>query len=314
MTRWWTMKNAAGDPTVGELSIYGPIGSDGSLGSWLFDELTPASFKAELDELGNIQTLNVMINSPGGDVFAGQAIHSMLVRHPAVVNVYIDGLAASTASLVAMAGDQVIMPRNAMLMIHDPYVDEGGNAREHRQMADALDVVRESMIAAYQRKSELSHDELVALLEAETWMTAEQAVSRGFADQIEASQAVTAAQLRPGVLAVNGLEMDLTHYRAVPERWGAEPRRDDAAAASLTKRDAERALVAAGAPRAFAKAIVHSGYPSGGPAEPEPSEATPESEMLPAVTAEDGQRLNPLRLNYTRSLIAGSLAGAGGMK
>lgn len=238
--RWWTFRNAVDDPSVGELSIYGLIGGDGDPFAWLLDEVTPAQFKAELDALGNIQTLKVMINSPGGDVFAGQAIHTMLWRHPATVQVYIDGLAASTASLVAMAGDVVIMPRNAMLMIHDPSVDAGGNARDHRQMADSLDVVRESMIAAYQRKTELSHDELVTLLEAETWMTAERAVAQGFADQIEASQAVTTAQVRSGVVAVNGLEIQLEHFKHPIELWEhAAPIRNESQPPRVTVTDQE---------------------------------------------------------------------------
>lgn len=260
MKRFWQFRNAVDDPKIGELSIYGLIGGDGDPLSWLLDELTPAAFKAELDELGPIGRLDVMINSPGGDVFAGQAIHSMLVRHPATVHVYIDGLAASTASLVAMAGDVVRMPKNAMLMIHDPYVDEGGTAREHRQVADALDVVRESMIAAYQHKTELSHDELVTLMEAETWLTAEQAVAQGFADELETRQAVTAARVRPGVVAVNGLEVNLERFKHPAEMWEYAAQLRDELPAALTKRDAERALVAAGASHRFAKALLARGW------------------------------------------------------
>lgn len=308
MKRFWTFQNAVGDPSTGELSIYGPIGADGDLGSWLFDEVTPAQFKQELDDLGNIQTLNVTINSPGGDVFAGQAIHSMLARHPATVNVIIDGLAASIASLVAMAGDVVTMPKNAMLMVHDPFSVAMGNARAFRKLADTLDTVRESMIAAYQGKTGLPHDELVALMEAETWLTAEDAVGRGFADEIEATKSIAASMIRPGVIAVGGLEMDLTHYKHPPQAWAS---RRDVGRPELTKRDAETALVGGGFPRKFAKAIVHSGYPTGGQAESEPSDDTTESGTLLAAV-EEGQRLNPLRLSYTRSLIAGSLAGVTG--
>lgn len=302
---FWKMQNAVDNPRVGELSIYGVIGSDDGW-SWLFDELTPKQFKTDLDELGDIDTLNVMINSPGGDVFAGQAIHSMLRRHKAQVNVYVDGLAASIASVIAMAGDRVVMPRNAMLMIHDPFTFVEGNSRELRKWADNLDVTRESLIAAYQNKTELSHDELVLLLEAETWLTAEDAVAQGFADEIEETKAISASLVRSGVINVNGLEVATERYRQLPSAWATLR---DAGRPALTKRDAETALVGGGFPRKLAKAIVHSGYPPGERSDPEPSEETTESGTLLAAV-EEGQRLNPLRLSYTRSLIAGSLAGA----
>ena len=113
--KFWSFK--ALDETTGELLLYGEISDI----SWWGDEVTPKQFKEDLDALGDIDVLNVYINSPGGDVFAGQAIYSMLKRHKAQVKVYIDGLAASIASLVAMAGDKVIMPANAMMMIHNPW-------------------------------------------------------------------------------------------------------------------------------------------------------------------------------------------------
>ena len=104
--KFWTFRNAA-EPGTGDLLIYGPIGSDDGL-AWLFDELTPKEFRADLEALGDISELRVFINSPGGDVFAGQAIHSILQRHPAKITVYIDGLAASAAVLPVMAGDRVV--------------------------------------------------------------------------------------------------------------------------------------------------------------------------------------------------------------
>ena len=115
------------------------------------DEVTPKQFKDDLDALGEINTLNVYINSPGGSVFAGQTIYSMLKRHKAKVHVYIDGLAASIASLIAMAGDKVIMPKNAMMMIHSPWTFAAGNAQEFRKIADDMDKIRESMVVAYEQ-------------------------------------------------------------------------------------------------------------------------------------------------------------------
>lgn len=149
-------------------------------------------------------------------MFAGQAIHSMLKRHPANVTVHVDGLAASIASVIAMAGDQVLMPRNAMMMIHNPWTWGVGNADDLRKMADDLDQIRESLIAAYQDKTGMDRDELVNLMDAETWLTADEAVQYGFADEIEQAKQV-AASVRNGRLIVNGQEMDLSRYKHPPK-------------------------------------------------------------------------------------------------
>jgi ATP-dependent Clp protease protease subunit len=125
--------------------IYGPISNE----TWWGDETTPLLFKADLDRLGDITELNLYINSDGGDVFAGQAIYSMLKRHKAKVIVHVDGLAASIASVIAMAGDVVHMPINAMLMIHNPMTHAAGNSAEFRKIADTLDKLAESSIAVY---------------------------------------------------------------------------------------------------------------------------------------------------------------------
>lgn len=214
--KFWQFRNQAGSPGVGELSLYGFIGPDDGL-SWLFDDITPKQFKADLDALGDISELRVYINSDGGDVFAGQAIHSMLKRHPANVIVTVDGLAASIASVVAMAGDTVRMPRNSMMMVHNPLTKTIGDAHEHREAAEHLDQVRESIIAAYQEKTGMDHDELIALLDAETWMTAEEAVSMGFADEIEESKQIAASLVAPRVLLINGQAVHLDRFANPPK-------------------------------------------------------------------------------------------------
>lgn len=213
--KFWEIR-AAAEPGVGELLLYGLIGPDDGFG-FLFDQVTPKQFRDDLDSLGVISDLNVFINSEGGDVFAGQAIHSMLQRHPANVNVYVDGLAASIASVVAMAGDRVIMPSNAMMMVHNPWTISAGDSEEFRKIADTLDNIRESMIAAYQSKTGMARDELVPLLEAETWMSAEEAVDRGFADEIEETKRIAASMRGPDRIVVQGREMDLSAYRNRPK-------------------------------------------------------------------------------------------------
>lgn len=185
--KFWAFK-AAAEPGVGELQLYGEISDR----SWWGDEVTPKQFAADLDALGDIDILNVYINSPGGDVFAGQSIYSMLKRHKAQVHVYIDGLAASIASLVAMAGDTITMPANAMMMVHMPWTFAVGNAAEFRKLADDLDKIGEAMVVTYEGRSALTHDEVVALLEAETWLTAQDCLDRGLCDEVEEVKEIVA--------------------------------------------------------------------------------------------------------------------------
>ncbi|WP_058953050.1 head maturation protease, ClpP-related [Clostridium tyrobutyricum] len=205
--KFWTF-NAKENSNEGELLLYGDISDS----TWWGDEITPKNFKEELDSLGDIKTLNVYINSGGGDVFAGQAIYSMLKRHSATVNVYVDGLAASIASIIAMAGDNVKMPKNSMLMVHNPWSFGMGNANDFRKLADDLDKVRESMISVYEDKTGMEKEKIVELLDAETWMTAEEAVEFGFADEIEEEKQV-AASLNNRIFDINGLEVDITKYK-----------------------------------------------------------------------------------------------------
>ncbi|MBW4083523.1 head maturation protease, ClpP-related [Paenibacillus sp. S150] len=208
--KFWSFRSAG--QGQGDLLLYGIIESE----TWWGDEITPVTFKDEMDALGDISVLNVYINSDGGDVFAGQAIHSMLKRHKAHVNVYIDGIAASIASVIAMAGDTVYMPRNSMMMIHSPWTIAMGNAKDFRKLAEDLDAAQDTLIAAYQDKSGIDRDELIALLDAETWLSAERAVELGFADEIEQTKQIAAA-VRNGALSINGQQMDFSRYQNVPK-------------------------------------------------------------------------------------------------
>ncbi len=197
---------------AGELLIYGPIGDQ----TWFGDEVSPKQFREDLQALGDIEELRVYINSPGGDFFAGNAIYSILKRHNALKVVYVDGLAASAASLVAMAGDLIIMPSNALMMIHNPWAVVTGDANVLRKVADDLDLIRESMIAVYSGRTKQSRDKIISMLDAETWMTAKEAVDLGFADEIEEAKKV-AALVNGTKAVINGIEVDLTKYRNVPD-------------------------------------------------------------------------------------------------
>ena len=132
----------------------------------------------------NGDTINLSINSPGGDVFAGVAIYNALRSSGKKVNVKVLGIAASAASLIAMAGDEIEMPENAMMMIHNPWSFAMGDADELRATADVLDKIGNSLVGTYAARSGKDEDEIKALLDAETWMSAQEAVEMGFATKV----------------------------------------------------------------------------------------------------------------------------------
>ena len=131
------------------------------------NEITPAQFQKELAALGDISTLDVYINSPGGDIFAGFSLYNILNRHPATKkNVHIDGLAASAASVVAMAGDTIKMPENATLMIHNAWTYTGGGAEDLRRTADELDRINDQIAGIYAARTGKEKDEISALTDS----------------------------------------------------------------------------------------------------------------------------------------------------
>lgn len=163
-----------------EIFIYEQIGKD----YWDDSGVGAKQFAQDLKALGDIDKIILRINSPGGSVFEGLAIYNTLNAHSAEKEVHIDGIAASIASVIAMVGDPVIMPENALLMIHDPTGLVMGDAEDMRKMAETLDKVKDSILSAYASKTQLSSAEIAQLMSEETWMSAEEAVHYGFADQI----------------------------------------------------------------------------------------------------------------------------------
>lgn len=150
--------------------------------SWLGDEVTPRQFKDELmSEDGNV---TVWINSPGGDVFAAAQIYNMLMDYKGNVTVKIDGIAASAASVIAMAGGEVYVSPVSMIMIHNPITIAIGDTEEMSKAIGMLEEVKESIINAYELKTGLSRSKLSHLMDAESWMNAKKSVELGFADYI----------------------------------------------------------------------------------------------------------------------------------
>lgn len=167
---------------------------------WLYDEvgegffggMSAKQFNDELNKLGKVDTVNLHINSPGGSVFDGVAIYNALARHPARIVVDIDGVAASIASIVAMAGDEINIAANAMMMIHDPSGIVRGGADEMRKTADILDQVKGVIADTYARRTGQALSAIEKWMADETWFTAEDALSNGFANNVTAEQKIAA--------------------------------------------------------------------------------------------------------------------------
>ena len=210
MNKFWQFQ--ARSDGHGELFLYGDISDM----TWYGDEVTPRTFKDDLDSLGDISNLDIYINSGGGDVFAGQAIYSMLSRYPATKTVYVDGLAASIASVIAMAGDKIVMPANSMMMIHNAWTVASGNKDQLRDIADALDKIDQVIGEVYQKRTGKTVEEIMDLMNAETWFTAAEAIENGFADEVEEGKQI-AASVNNGLLVVNGQGFDVSRYRHMPQ-------------------------------------------------------------------------------------------------
>ncbi|EEQ1544993.1 Clp protease ClpP [Escherichia coli] len=164
-------------------------GGQGEADIYIYDEIgfwgvTAKQFISDLNALGDITHINLHINSPGGEVFEGIAIFNALRNHGAGITVYVDGVAASMASLIAMAGDTVIMPENAFMMIHKPWGISGGDAEKMRTYADRLDKLESVMVPVYAQKTGKTTDEIAVMLADETWMSGAECLAHGFADQV----------------------------------------------------------------------------------------------------------------------------------
>ncbi|HHL2546144.1 TPA: ClpP-like prohead protease/major capsid protein fusion protein, partial [Pseudomonas aeruginosa] len=180
---WYSIK--ALSRGVAEILLYDEIGAWG---------ITAQQFARELKALGDLSLISLRVHSPGGDVFEGTAIYNLLKHHPARVEGYVDGLAASMATVVLMSCDVIHIPENAMMMVHRPWGIQGGEADDMRRYADLLEKIEGTMVAAYMAKTGKSEEDIKALLKAETWMDGREAVEAGFADQLTEPLAA-AAQL-----------------------------------------------------------------------------------------------------------------------
>ncbi len=220
MKKWYDIKAAA--PGRAEIYIYEEIGMWG---------VSAKQFATDLKALGSIKEIDLHVNSPGGSVFDGMAIYNLLKNHPADVYTYIDGLAASMGSVIALAGDVVSMPGNAYMMIHNPLAAAYGEEKDMQKMADILAKIKAGILSVYMEKTGKSQDEVSALMDAETWMTGAEAKELGFVDDVTDELAVAASfdlskfENAPGILLGTPAAV-----AAITEKEGVMPIKDPATA------------------------------------------------------------------------------------
>jgi len=238
MKQWFKIENKS---DRAEIWIYEEIGEDWFTGGGI----TAKAFQKELAGIKAGQ-IDLHINSPGGLVFDGITIYNLIKQHPANVTTYIDGLAASIASVIALAGDKVVMAENALFMVHQPFGMVAGNATDMRDFADKLDKVGGAISQTYLSKTGKTDEEIKTLLDAETWMTADEALEMGFIDEISGEVDMAAcAKFVPA--------MQKAKFQHIPEGIAAKKERP-------TAKDAEKALRDAGYSRKQAKEILAKGY------------------------------------------------------
>ncbi|MCJ7564809.1 MAG: Clp protease ClpP [Candidatus Aminicenantes bacterium] len=236
--KWYEIKNKA---DKAEIWIYEYIGED----FWTGGGVTAKNFQKELAEIKASQ-IDLHINSPGGEVFDGITIYNLLKQHPAKITTYIDGLAASIASVIALAGDTVIMAENALFMIHNPTGMAMGTANDMRSLADVLDKIASTMIGTYTAKTGKSESDVKALLDAESWMTADEAKEFGFVDEIGEEMDLAACAKFVPAMAKAG-------FKRIPRTLNANRTLPG-------ERELERILRDAGCSLKEAKAILAKGY------------------------------------------------------
>ena len=190
---WYEIKNAAEE--TAEVWIYDMIGED-----FFGDGITAKSFVSDLNEI-TASKIDLHVNSPGGSVREGQAIHNAIARHPAKVTTYVDGLAASIASTIALAGDEVIMADNSLMMIHKSFAMAMGNSEDMTKAAEKLEKHDQAIGGIYARKTGKDIAEIQDAMAAETWFTADEAVDFGLADKVESGLKAVALAIDEKIVA-----------------------------------------------------------------------------------------------------------------
>ena len=244
MKKFWKWTNQAATETAPMeriLHLNGTIAEE----SWFDDEVTPQMFKDEL--FAGEGDITVWINSPGGDCVAAAQIYNMLVEYKGAVTVKVDGIAASAASVIAMAGTKVLMSPVSMMMIHNPWTFAAGNSDELREQADVLDMIRDVMVDIYMNRFAGEQADLEAMLSRETWLTPARAMEHGLCDEIETAEdgsgddTLSASAMAGRYAAMSRAQMDEIRERFGVKKEAAkqpEPMAADRAAELLREADA----------------------------------------------------------------------------
>ncbi len=222
MKSWFRIEAKADDAAT--VFIYDEIGTWG---------VTASDFTRELSAV-KANAITLRVNSPGGDVFDGIAIYNALREHPATVTAQVDGLAASIASIIAMAGDEIVIAKNAFFMIHNAWAFAGGGAEDMRKMADVLDKIDTTLVKTYADRTGQTQKAIRQMMADETWLTADESVMLGLADRLADEVAVKAS-------------FDLSKFKNAPKDLNKETPKE---------RDIEKLLRDAGVSRTAAKAAV----------------------------------------------------------
>lgn len=293
---FWRIVNSAESKTA-EIFIYGNIVGETNWKSPK-DDLSPSDFANKLAML-NGKAINLRINSNGGNVFAANAIASLIKSYKGKTVAIIDGLAASAATIIAMAADKIVMPVNSLMMIHDPMVclTEPMNESELQQCIDMLKPIKESIIASYKERCKLSDEELATMMAASTWMTAAECLKHGFADEIQ-------GKLQPvmdgNVLVVNSIRHELNNEDAKVVKSKIEIEEE-------TNVNNDALSLFTKAANALGLTVTAKGQPivadNGGTADPEPvnnvggvtaQEPVNAADAVAAAVAAERQRINDL--------------------
>ncbi len=213
--KWWRMVKA--EASMADMYVLGDIVADWWDG-WKPDDSYPLKFQNDLAELGDVDVINLHINSMGGDVFAAYAISAMLRNHPARVIAHIDGVAASAASILAIASaNEVVAPANASLMIHLPSLQNvSGNENDMLKYYGLLSKFKDGLIEVYHAKTGIDREQLVEMMSAATWMTAQEAADHGFIDSVVSPVAIAACATE-GRYVINGNELDFSGIPELPK-------------------------------------------------------------------------------------------------
>jgi ATP-dependent Clp endopeptidase proteolytic subunit ClpP len=213
MSKAWGFKVHNADPETIEIDVYDVIGE-----SFWNEGVTAKQVRSLLKQSPNAKTIKMRVNSAGGDVIDGFAIYNLLAEHPARVEADVDSLAASMASVIIMAADEIRMSASAMVMIHNPWGATWGESDDLRSYADLLDKMRDQIADAYVARTGQTRDEIIKMMDSETWLTATEAKAKGFADKVKKSKAKMAA-------AASFTGLDLSSFGNVPPEFLAALKR-----------------------------------------------------------------------------------------